>query len=280
MILVTGATGRIGGEAVRLLTEAGAKTRALLRHPEKGSAWKGIEVVKGDLDDAASVAAALQGVKQVLLVTSSGNSEQEIRVTNAARAAGVDHVVKISSLGTGANPPTKLAMGHAESEAALQRSGLAWTFVRPGLFAQNFLAFAPLIKAHGRFSASARDGKIAPIDTRDIAAVAVKALLAPGHAGKTYSLTGPVALSYAEIAEKLAAAIGKPVAYVDVPPAETRDNLLRAGLPEWLAGDMLTLQERIASGGLNIVSPDVAAVLGRPARSFDDFANDHAAAFQ
>jgi uncharacterized protein YbjT (DUF2867 family) len=279
MILVTGATGKIGVEVVRLLGEAGAPARALLRSPEKAKGWQGIEVVEGDLDDAASVVAALRGVTRVLLLTAAGNAAQELRVIEAAKQAGVEHVVKISSMGASAEGLSRLARGHAESEAALKRSGLGWTILRPGFFAQNLLAFVPAIKARGRFSASVREGKIAPIDARDIAAVAVKALLEPGHRGKIYTLTGPVALSYAELAAKLAAAIGRPVAYVDLPPSETREALVHAGMPGWLADDMLALQARIASGDASTVVGDVAAVLGRAPRSFDDFARDHAAVF-
>ena len=279
MILVTGATGKIGVELVRLLTEAKAEARALLRDPAKAKGWEGIEVVKGDLDDGESIAAALRGVDTLLLLTAA-NVKQELALIEAARRAGVERTVKISAVHASIEARASLVRGHAESEAALQRSGMAWTLLRPGVFSQNFLSFAPAIKAGGTFSASAKDGKIAPIDARDIAAVAAKALLEPGHEGKTYLLTGPVVLSYAEVAEKISAAIGKPVRYVDVPTAESRAAMLGAGMPKWLADDLVTIQVDTASGLLAAVSGDVEAVLGRSPRGFDDFARDYAEAFR
>jgi uncharacterized protein YbjT (DUF2867 family) len=279
MILVTGATGKIGVEVVRLLGEAGVPARALLRNPDKAKGWKGIEVVQGDLDDAASVAAALAGVDTVLLLTAA-NAKQEKAVIDASVRAGVKKMVKISAMGASPESPIALARGHAESEAALQRSGMAWTILRPGMFAQNFLAFAPSIKAAGQFSASVKDGRVAPIDARDIAAVAVKALVEPGHEGKTYALTGAEAITHAEMAEKIGAAIGKPVRYVDVPLEETRAAVTRAGMPAWLVEDMLGFQSAIAAGGAGGVSGDVERILGRKPRSFDDFAHDYAAAFR
>jgi (4-alkanoyl-5-oxo-2,5-dihydrofuran-3-yl)methyl phosphate reductase len=278
MILVTGATGKIGSETVRLLAAAGVPTRALVRNPDKAKGWQGIEVVKGDLEDAASVAAALQGVDAVLLLTTA-NPKQEALVIEASKQAGVKKIVKISSMGASPDAKVSLGRGHAQSEELLKGSGLLWTILRPGAFAQNFLMFARSIRAEGRFSASVREGKIAPIDARDIAAVAVKALVEQGHEGKTYVLTGSQALSYAEAAAVLGAAIGKPVSYVDVPPAETRAQMVRAGLPEWLADDMVTMQAGIA-GSSGVISTDVEKILGRPPRTFAEFARDHADAFR
>ncbi|APR81647.1 Hypothetical protein A7982_06996 [Minicystis rosea] len=279
MILVTGATGKIGLEVVRLLGEAGAPARALLRNPDKAKGWKGIEVVKGDLDDSASVAAALAGVDTVFLL-SNANPKQEKAVIEAAVRASVKKIVKISSMGANADSKVNIARGHAESEAALKQSGVAWTILRPGMFSQNFLNFAHAIKAQGQFTGSVKDGRVAPIDARDIAAVAVKALLEPGHEGKTYVLTGAESITHAEAAEHIGAAIGKPVRYVDVPLEETRAAILGHGLPAWLAEDMVTFQTGIAAGGSNIIAGDVEKVLGRKPLSFADFARDYAAAFQ
>jgi uncharacterized protein YbjT (DUF2867 family) len=279
MILVTGATGKIGQEVVRLLGDAGAKARALLRDPQKGAAWKGIEVVRGDLDDAASIRAALQGVDTVLLITAA-NAKQELLVIEEAKRAGVRRIVKVSVADARRESRVALARGHAEVEEVLRRSGMAWTILRPGTFSQDFLRSAPFVKAEGRISASAGEGKVALIDARDIAAVAVKALLEQGHEGKTYHLTGPAAISYAEATAKLSAAIGKPIRYVEVTPAETRAELVRVGIPAAYADDIVVFQAAIAAGRSGEVTGDVEAVLGRPARSFDDFARDYAAAFR
>jgi uncharacterized protein YbjT (DUF2867 family) len=279
MILVTGATGKIGSEVVRLLSAAQVPARALVRNPDKAKGWQGIEVVKGDLDDSASVAAALKGVGTVLLIT-IGNPKQEASVIEASKQAGVKKIVKISSMGASLDSKTTLGRGHAQSEDLLKSSGLSWTILRPGGFAQNFLSFAHSIRATGRFSASVQDGKMASIDARDIAEVAVKALVDTGHEGKTYLLTGGEAITHAEAAEKISAAIGKPVSYVDVPADETRRELLRAGMPEWLVTDLVTIQTGIAAGSSSAISADVEKVTGHKPRSFDEFVRDHADSFR
>ncbi len=280
MILVTGATGRVGSHAVKLLGEANVPTRAFVRDPARlAGGAPSVDVVKGDLNDAASVRGALQGVDAVLLVTDA-NAKQELDVVAEAKALGVKKIVKISSMG--AEPSSKLtrARGHAEVEAALKGSGMAWTNLRPGMFAQNFLQFAPSIRQQGKFFASVRQGRAAMIDTRDVAEVAVKALIEAAHEGKTYLLTGPTAISYDEAAMILSGALHKPVAYVDVPVEKTKKAMLERGIPAWLVDELALIQENVAKTMEPVITNDVHKVLGRHARPFEDFARDYAAAFQ
>lgn len=278
MVLVTGATGKIGSVAVHLLAEAGVPVRALVRDPAKAQSWSGIEIAKGDLDDAASVTAALAGVQQVVLVTAA-NAKQELAFVPLAKAAGAQKIVKISAMGADAQSKLTFARGHAEVETALKSSGLAWTILRPGMFAQNFLQFADTVKREGKIFASVKQGRAAVIDARDIAEVAVKTL-APEHDGKTYILTGDDAISYDDAARILGAALGKPVAYVDVPPEKTKKALTERGLPAWLADELVLLQETIARTMEPVVTRDVQKLLGRPPRKFADFARDYADAFR
>ncbi|MEO9142420.1 MAG: SDR family oxidoreductase [Polyangiaceae bacterium] len=277
---MTGATGKVGSYAVKLLGDANVPTRAFVRDPARLSGTSpGVEVVTGNLDDAASVRDALQGVDAVLLVTNA-NAKQELDVVAEAKALGVKKIVKISSMGAEASSKLTMARGHAEVEAALKASGMAWTSLRPGMFAQNFLQFAPSIRQQSKFFASVRQGRAAMIDTRDVAEVAVKALLEAAYEGKTYLLTGPTAISYDEAAMLLSAALHKPVTYVDVPIEKTKKAMLERGTPAWLVDELALIQENVAKTMEPVITNDVHKVLGRHARRFEDFARDYAAAFQ
>ncbi|HEX7666359.1 MAG TPA: SDR family oxidoreductase [Polyangiaceae bacterium] len=280
MILVTGATGKIGSHALKLLSEAGVPARAFVRDPSRlFGGPPGVEIVKGDLDDAASLRAALTGVDAVLLITAP-NAKQELDVVAEAKDLGVKKIVKVSSMGADPNSKLTLARGHFDVEAALKASGLKWTILRPGMFAQNFLQFAESIRQQGKFFASVKQGRIAMIDVRDIAEVAVKALLDAAHDGKTYLLTGPSALSYDEAAAILSGALDKTVVYVDVPIEKSKKSMLERGMPSWLVGELALLQENIAKTMEPVITNDVRRVLGRHARKFEDFARDYAAAFR
>jgi len=283
MILVTGATGKIGSEVVRLLRARGAAVRALVRNPDKAKGWQGVEIAVGDFDDRESIDAAMKDVRALFLL-SNANPKQEGALIEAAQRARVKKVVKVSSLGASPDSPVTLARGHAAVEAQLQASGMAWTLLRPGMFAQNFLGFAPSIRATGSFSGSYGTGRVAPIDVRDIAEVAALALTHEGHEGKTYALTGPAAIDHAEAAASISAALGKPVRYVDQPVEVTRAALTErmgpVGAPAWLIEDLLGMQAFTAQGKGATVTHDFEQVTGHPARTFDDFARDHADAFR
>ena len=283
MTLVTGATGKVGNEVVAQLVAKGAPVRALVRSPEKAKGWEGVEIAKGDLSDAASIEAALRGADKLFLLTSA-NPTQETLVIDLARQASVKLVVKLSSLG--ADPASVIGIGraHAAVEAHLKSSGMAWTILRPGMFAQNFFAHAPTIRGQGRLFGTYGQGKAAPIDVRDIAQVAVHALTEEGHQGKTYALTGPAALTHAEIAAKFSAVLGKEVTYVDVPPEVTRKALeevrAKTGMPASMVDDLMAMQKIVAEGRSATVSPDFERVTGHPPRPFDDFVSAAAASFR
>src|SRR5207248_1486392 len=131
--------------------------------------------------------------------------------------------------------PVAFFRWHAATEQHLAQSGLPFTILRPNFFMQNTFGFAPTITKEGKFYGSVKNGKIAMIDVRDIAVVSVRLLTQTGHEGKTYGITGPESLSMADAAAKLSAALGKPVAYVDIPAEALRANLLSTGVPDWAA---------------------------------------------
>jgi uncharacterized protein YbjT (DUF2867 family) len=283
MILVTGATGKIGGELVRQLSAKGVAVRALARDPAKAAALKapGVEIVRGDLGELASLDAAMQGVERVFLLSGVDQRQAELQanVVNAAKRAGARHIVKLGAAGTSLDSPITVARLHAQTEKDIEASGIPYTFLKPALFMQFLLTHAPTIKNDGAFYMPMRDGKVAMVDVRDIAAVAATVLTSSGHEGKAYTLTGPEALSMSEAAQKLAAAIGKPVKYVDVPPDAARKAMVAQGIPAWFVEDLLKLMEVFAAGYAATVSPDVNNVTGQ-ARTFDAFARDFAHAFK
>jgi uncharacterized protein YbjT (DUF2867 family) len=282
MILVTGATGNVGGEVVKQLLEAGAPVRVLARDPAKAAKLgAGVSVVRGDLAAPETLGPAFAGVtKAFVLSTGPDLARLAGNAVDAAKKAGVAHVVLLSVLGAEFEPSFELGRWHRESERKLEASGLAWTFLRPGSFASNALSWVSSIKAQGVVYSPYGEGKSAPIDPRDIAAVAVKALLAPGHEGKAYSLTGSAAITTGEQVAKISAAIGRPLRFVDVPPEAARDGMLEAGMHPLLVDALLELMARVRAGHGATVSTAVADVLGRPARTFDAWLHDHVAAFR
>ncbi len=284
MILITGATGTNGSEAVKQLLAAGAPVRALVRNPAKATdlSAAGVEVVAGDLADVASLEAALQGVERAYLIApvDSRSVELQANFIQAAKSAGTRHIVKLSSIGADTNSPITFARWHGEGEKLLEASGLNWTHLQPNAFMQNLMGSAGSIAGQGMLYQPGGDAKISHVDVRDIAAVAVKALTEGGHEGKTYVLTGPDSLSYAEIAQKLSEVTGKKVSYVDLPPADFKTALLGYGMPEDLADGMNDLFAGFRTGFAASVTDAVTQVAGRTPTSFDQFARDNAAAFR
>ena len=281
MILVTGSTGTIGGEVARQLIAVGIKPRLLVRSPEKAKAFEGkAELFKGDLSDKSSVAAALVGVDKLFVATAGlEGPAQEAQLLDLAKAAGVQHVVKLSALGA-EYEAISFGKWHRANEKKLEASGMKWTILRPGNFMSNTFFSLETIKGHGANYAPLGDGKYAPIDPADIGAVAVKALTGPGHEGKHYVLTGPVALGQAEQMAILSKAVGKPIKYVDVPPAAAEDGMLKAGYPAGYVKALLELYALMKSGGAATVTNTVQEVLGRPAVSYETWAAWNAAAFK
>jgi uncharacterized protein YbjT (DUF2867 family) len=279
MILIT-TSGKVGSEAARLLAQRDEPVRVLVRDQEKAAALAqaGVELVEGDLEVPASIDKAMDGVSAVVLV-SPAIPAQELSVVDSAVRAGVGHVVKITSKAS-ADSPIARRRNQTEIENGLIASGLGYTLLRNNAYMQNFLMLAPAIARTGGFGSSAGDGRVGLIDARDVAAVAAQIAVSPApHAGKTYWPTGPERLSYADAAAVLSKVLGRPVVFRLMTFEEEKQAMIDAGVPEPVAGMNAQALSMVAEGDSDWVTDDVPAILGRPARTFEQFVTDYAAAF-
>lgn len=273
LILVTGATGTIGGEVVRQLADEGRRVAALVRDAAKAAFPAGVDIRIGDLSDPATLASAFDGVDKTLVVVNGlGLATLEANAFDAATSAGVNHIVKISGRHVDADflAGSVLAEWHNRSESRLRGLGVRWTILRPATLMSNLWLWL----TDGRIALPVGDGKDTFVDPRDVAAVAVKVLAGTGHDGATYELTGPEFVSYAHAAERLGKAIGTAVKLVDVRGDTARAGLLSAGLPPSQADALLMLFDGIRAGKVYPPTQTVAELLGRPARSLDDWLAD------
>ena len=275
-ILVSNANGKVGQEVAKALLAKGEKVRIGARDLGKAkAAFPQAEIVELDLTKPATLAAAVKGVDAVFSATPYELLPAgEEALIAAAKAAGVKRYVKLSAKGVEANS----ASPHVLAEKTLEKSGLSWTILRPTFFAQNYSTMSAGSIRSGAIYEPAGTGATSFVDTRDIADVAVEALTKPGHEGKDYALTGPAALTRAEVAAEISKAIGKPVVYVEVDDAALRGAM--AGAPPTLIELMSTLFGFVRQGYTAGVTDDITKVTGKPARSFAAFAADHASAWK
>jgi uncharacterized protein YbjT (DUF2867 family) len=274
VILVIGATGTVGREVVTQLAAAGERPRIFVRDVTGTRQRRGEQVdqVGGDLDRSESIEAALAGVDRVFLLTtqSSHQPRWERNVIHAAARVGVEHVVKLSVFRADEHSPLQIARQHWQAEQELAQSGLAATILRPVFFMQNLLAMT----RRDTVATATGDGRVAMIDARDIAAVAAAALTNPGHAGKTYTLTGPEALSFDDVARTLSQQTGRQISHVRVSPDAIRTALQAAGVAPWFANDMAKLHHMLADGYEDLVTHDVHTVTGSHPRTLKQAASD------
>lgn len=264
MILITGATGTIGSHVVRLLSEQGVPFRAMSRRAHPGH-------VQADFEDPASLNRALAGVDTVFLVTvpPAPTADHDFALVNAARAAGVRKIVKLSAIGSGeVFGGQTIGAWHVAAEEAIEAGGFAWTMLRPPSFASNLLAHRALILAGEPVPNLAGDARQAVIDPRDVAEVAVAALTGNAHDGQRYDLTGPELLTFADQASILGRVLGRTVRITDA-----TDILGR------LPAEVATGIDWARAGGTAYLTDHVHRILGRPAGTFEQWVHDHRAAF-
>lgn len=274
-VLVIGATGNVGRQVVRQLLEAGVPVRAMVRNPDTAGLPGDAEVVAGDLTDPTTVAAAAQGTRAAFLAWPFFTSEAAPAVLKAL-GPDVRHVVYLSSAGADqADGPVRF---HYELEQQIRNSGLEWTFLRPSGFATNTLGWADQISRGNVVRWPYGKATRSLIHEADIAAVAAAALTGQEHAGKVYDLSGPEQLTQIEQVEMIGAAIGRPLRYEDVPRDEARRELLAEWPDEFAEGALDAWAELVSDP--EPITTGVRDVTGRPARTFREWAADHADDFR
>jgi uncharacterized protein YbjT (DUF2867 family) len=282
-VLVTGATGTVGSAVARELRGRGLTVRAFVREPDRAAATLGedVELAVGDFDEPASMRRALVGVDGVFLACANvpGQVRFETTAIDAAAAAGVSRIVKLSAAGAQVGSPLAFWDWHGRIEQHLARSGVPAVVLRPANYMTNLLASAETIAYTARLFAPAGGARVAMVDPRDVAAVAGAVLVKDGHEGQTYVLTGPAAVSYDEIAAALSAATGRPIAFVDVDDEAARQGMLEAGLPGFITDFLVALFGALRAGAHARPTGAVRAITGREPRSIAEFARDHAGAF-
>ena len=284
MILLTGATGKTGGEVARQLAAAGVPFRALIRNPDKAEALKalGAELVVGDLADQAFLPRALSGIEKAFLVMP--NDEQQLilenQFTDAAAAAGVRHLVYLSSLESVPESKNPITQNHVAAQNHIRESGMTWTIVRPTFFNQNFETYAPRIREAKQIVMPVGNGTISSTDLRDVGEVIREVLTKPGHENKSYDLTGPELLTFTEIAEKFSKIRGTLVEGIDQPLEEFGELLRTIGLSEWRVDAVCKELEAIGAGVVDHTTDTIEELLGRPPISLEQYIMDHLDQFQ
>jgi uncharacterized protein YbjT (DUF2867 family) len=285
-ILVTGATGSVGRNVVRRLVEAGAEVRALSRSPRPAGLPEGVRAVAGDLTQPASLAGALEDVDRMYLFPVAETAREVVAL---ARQAGVRRIVVLSSGAVTAGFDSDF---HLPVERAVEESGLEWTHVRPGEFAMNKLAlWGPSIRAEGVVRDPYPDAAGCPVHEQDIADVAALALLEDGHRGRAYTLNGPDTLTHRRQVELIAEAVGRPVRFDVVSREEAREHYREQGGFAAENADFLLGFEDYSGGETDLQaleeldptavgpSPTAEEATGAPARTFAQWAHDHAREF-
>ncbi len=274
MIFVAGATGNVGSELVRVLVGRGEPVRALVRAGREDALPAGAEPVAGDLTDPAGFEAALDGVDGAFLLSGYANEEATLR---ALRDHGASRIVLLSSSSVPGEPDNAVTAYHAASEAAVAASGLAWTALRPSSFMANTLRWIPQLAQGDVVREPFADVPIAVIDPADVAAVAAEALLGGAYDGRALRLTGPEALLPADRARILGAVLGRDLRLEPIP-----DDVARAEMAEQMPAAYVDAFFRFFVDGTvdeTVVLPTVEEVLGRPPRTFEAWARDHAGRF-
>ncbi|MEU1863490.1 NAD(P)H-binding protein [Streptomyces gardneri] len=277
MILVTGATGNIGSALLKELHAHGAgPLRGLTRDAARAVFPDGVEAVEGDFAEPASLKPALEGVRSLFLVSRLG---PDADVLEAARHAGVEHVVLVSSITVQTHPHLGPAAENLAVEQLLKESGMAWTILRPTQFASNALMWAASIREHETVRAPYADTALPTVHPADIASVARVALTEPGHQGRTYALTGPEPVTARQQTEAIAEALGRDVPFAEISRPEAR-ALMAAVFGEEAADAVLDVTGGDVNDELLTVRDTVSQITGTPARPFRQWASENAAAFR
>jgi NAD(P)H dehydrogenase (quinone) len=296
-ILITGASGHFGGEATRLLLEQFAPADLILmtRKPEKLGAFAelGCTVRYGDFEDPTSLEAAAQGAEKMLLISGmmvGYRVSQHGRAIDAAKAAGVNHIVYTSYIGATADNRAMIAQDHYGTEQLLKASGVAWTAMRDGMYMDSMVeAAAPVALQTGTWRAAAADGKTSFIDRSDCVECAVAVLTSSGHDNRVYNITGTDLWSFRDVSQLIAKVTDKPIDYAVITDDDLYAHFDGLGIPRdalkefnvdgyaWCSDDMVSYERAMREGHFAVVSDDVEKLIGRKPKGFRDFVLSRAA---
>jgi len=279
MILLTGITGNNGGATATALLKRGVKFRALVRDLDKAQSWadQGVELVQGDLNDPASVAAALEGCDKAVLVLPNGEDQErlELQFIEVAQQSDIKHFIKLSS--PEAIPGTKspIPLAHIAAENAIKASGMNWTLVRPSFFMQNLTGYAHAAKASGKLSMPMGNGTVALTDCAD-AGEFIAMVLTTGpeeHFGKTYDITGPdPVMDFNDIAQVMGEVLGRDVVYDDCDPKAYQQAIRPFVTSDWHSDAVADLFAEIADGTTpGIKTNTFQEMMGRPGTSLKEY---------
>ena len=284
MILITGATGKTGSATAKSLGEKGETFRALIRNEEKkeGLESLGGEVVIGSIENTEVVNQSMQGVKTVLVLLPNSESQLalEKQLVDSAKQAGVERIVKMSSIEATPDATSPIPKLHLESEEYIKQSGLAWTMIKPNFYMQNLLASAGTIKEQGKIFLPMGEGKTGMIDTTDVGKVLAKVLSEDGHESMNHEITGPEILSFYEVAEIFSKALGKQVDYVDVPMDAYKKTLGQFLTNQWHLDAVIDLFKGIAEGGIEDKTDTFNELMGETPKSLSQFLADNSFIFK
>ncbi|MCH1884399.1 SDR family oxidoreductase [Agrococcus sp. ARC_14] len=263
-LAITGATGAVGRLTAEELARGGAALRLLARTPSRAPQLPGSVVVESSYGDSDQARASLEGVSTLLMVSAGeeeGWPEKQLGFVAAAADAGVEHIVYTSFQGASADATFTYGRDHFATEEAIRASGMAWTMLRDSFY----LDFVTLLPGpDGALRGPAGDGRVAAVAKLDVARSAAAVLREPGaHAGRTYEVTGPEALSFADFAAALTGSTGRPIRYIDETLEEGRRWREAFGAPEWQLQGWLTTFSAIAKGEHTHVTDDVELLTGR-----------------
>lgn len=283
MIIITGATGRVGSKLVDTLLKAGEPVRVLTRNPQKVANLQacGVSVVLGDFTQLSTLSTALSGCDRLVSIPPNtlNQAEQEIQLFKAAKCAGIQQVVKLSTVKANLESTCHFFKQHAIAENYLKQSGVRFTILQSNSFMQNFLWFMPEMRTQGTLSLPMKEAKTAPVDIRDVVRVAHVVLTREDDEGKTHNITGLEMPSLKDIAEQLSAAVIKKITYINASPCDFKRTLLQAGLHEWYA-EAIVASWQVASEGQPTVTNVVAEITGRRPIAFEQFVQDYERVFK
>ncbi|MFB9377156.1 SDR family oxidoreductase [Kineococcus gynurae] len=266
---ITGATGRLGGAVAHLLAGAGVQQRLIVRDPARAPDLPGADVRVAGFDDPAALAHAMDGVDVLLLVSAGESADRRTlhhHVVEAAAGAEVERVVYTSFLGAAPDCTFTFGRDHAATESMLEAARLPTTALRNSFY----LDVLPQFVTDGALRGPAGTGRVGAVAISDVAAVAAAALLEDEHAGRTYDVTGPTALSLDEVAAEITAVTGRDVRYVEESVEEAYASRAASGAPGWMVDGWVSTYTAIASGELDVVTPTVAELTGRAPLSLRD----------